>query len=61
MGETALQAELRDATGKGVARKIRAAGRIPAVCYRRNAAAVPISLDPAALDSLIKNARLPLS
>ena len=56
MGEFALQAELRDVTGKGAARKIRAANRIPAICYRRNAASVSISLDPRSLDELIQNA-----
>ena len=56
MGEFALEAELRDDKGKGAARKMRAAGRIPAICYRRNAASVSISLDPHVLDDLIRNA-----
>ena len=46
MGEFALGVELREEHGKGVARKLRAAGRIPAVCYRRNAEPISVSLDP---------------
>ena len=46
MAENALQIQVRDASGKGVARKLRAAGRIPGVVYGRRQAAVPISLDP---------------
>lgn len=56
MGEFALGVELRKEHGKGVARKLRAAGRIPAVCYRRNAEPVPVSLDPKELDLLLRNA-----
>lgn len=56
MGESAIEAELREGTGKGVARKIRAADRIPAICYRRNAKSVSISLDPHTLNNLIRNA-----
>jgi large subunit ribosomal protein L25 len=56
VGEFALGVELRKEHGKGVARKLRAAGRIPAVCYRRNAEPVPVSLDPKELDLLLRNA-----
>jgi len=56
VGEFALGVELRKEQGKGVARKLRAAGRIPAVCYRRNAEPVPVSLDPKELDLLLRNA-----
>jgi large subunit ribosomal protein L25 len=56
VGEFAIEAELRNGTGKGVARKIRAANRIPAICYRRNAESVSISLDPNMLDNLIRSA-----
>jgi len=55
VGEYALGAEIRQGRGKGVARKLRVAGRIPAVCYRRNAEAVPISLDPGELDRLLRS------
>jgi large subunit ribosomal protein L25 len=56
VGEFALGVKLREEHGKGVARKLRAAGRIPAVCYRRNAEPVPVSLDPKELDLLLRSA-----
>lgn len=46
MADNALQIQVRPASGKGVARKLRAAGRIPGVVYGRTQSAVPISLDP---------------
>ncbi|NNK63333.1 MAG: 50S ribosomal protein L25, partial [Gemmatimonadetes bacterium] len=42
-----LKAEKRDATGKGVARKLRAAGRLPAVVYGQGEEALAITLDAA--------------
>ena len=56
MGEFALDVELREGRGKGVARKLRAAGRIPGVCYRRNAEPLAISLDPSELDHVLRKA-----
>ena len=56
MGEFALGVELRKEHGKGVARKLRAAGRIPGICYRRNAEPVPVSLDPRELELLLRTA-----
>jgi len=50
----ALVAETRDATGKGVARKLRATGRIPAVVYGRGAESKAISIDPIALQRLLQ-------
>jgi large subunit ribosomal protein L25 len=50
----ALVAEVRDATGKGVARKLRAAGRIPAVVYGRGTESRAISVDPKALVQLLQ-------
>ncbi len=49
MAENALRIEIRDAVGKGVARKLRAAGRIPGVLYGRTTPALPVSLDPKSL------------
>lgn len=40
-----LPAQKRDGTGKGVARKLRAAGRVPAVLYGRELEPVHLSLD----------------
>jgi large subunit ribosomal protein L25 len=56
VGEFALGVELRDGRGKGGARKLRAAGRIPGICYRRNAESIAVSLDPNELDRLIRKA-----
>lgn len=53
MAENTLNVEVRKATGKGVARKLRAAGRIPGVCYGQSQAQ-PITLDPRALERLIR-------
>jgi len=50
MATVSLQADQRDALGKGAARKIRAAGRIPAVLYRAGQQPVHISLAPNELE-----------
>ena len=44
-----LNAFRRSETGKGIARKLRANGRIPAVCYGGGAEAIPLTVDPAEL------------
>ena len=49
-----LAVEPRSATGKGVARKLRANGRIPAICYSAAAGSTAIALDPKALDRLLR-------
>lgn len=46
---TSLQVEARANTGKGVARKLRAAGKLPAVIYGPDAEPVSVSIDPVAL------------
>jgi large subunit ribosomal protein L25 len=53
VSDTTLTVETREGTGKGVARKLRAAGRIPGNCYGKNTTQ-NISVDPNALDRLIK-------
>ena len=50
-----LKAEKRDATGKGVARKLRAAGRLPAVVYGQGEEALSITLDAAEAYHLFHN------
>jgi large subunit ribosomal protein L25 len=50
-----LVAEARDAIGKGVARRLRTAGRIPAVVYGRGVASKSISIDPSALLRLLQS------
>jgi large subunit ribosomal protein L25 len=54
VADNEISIELREGSGKGAARKLRASGRIPGVCYSRGAASTSISLDPSALDQLIK-------
>jgi large subunit ribosomal protein L25 len=54
VAENALNVETRQGVGKGVARKLRAAGRIPGVCYAKGEPSVPISLDPRALRRLLE-------
>ena len=56
MSENALSAETRDGTGKGVARKLRAKGIIPAVVYGKKRAAQSISVNPEALQKLLRGA-----
>ncbi len=53
MADNALAAEVRTATGKGVARKLRAAGRVPAVMYGRGTDSAVLAIDPKALDEVL--------
>jgi large subunit ribosomal protein L25 len=53
VGDWSLEVELREGTGKGVARKLRAAGRIPGVLYGRGKAPQSVALDPRALERVI--------
>lgn len=53
MADYQLSIDLRTDKGKGVARKLRASGRIPGVFYGGNATPCPIALDPRALDNVI--------
>lgn len=50
-----LGAEKREGTGKGVARKLRQAGKIPAVVYGRDMDAIHISLDAHDADLLFRS------
>jgi large subunit ribosomal protein L25 len=45
MAEQKLTAEARDGTGKGVARKLRASGRVPAVLYGHNQTSLALSVN----------------
>lgn len=49
--------ESRTDSGKGVARKLRAAGRIPAVCYGAGAESVAVTADPDELYKLLTTKR----
>jgi large subunit ribosomal protein L25 len=44
-----VEAEIREGQGKGSARRLRAAGRLPAVVYSRHGSPLSISVDPKAL------------
>ncbi|RIL06681.1 MAG: 50S ribosomal protein L25 [Proteobacteria bacterium] len=54
MSETALVVEAREATGKSAVRKLRAAGRIPAILYGQGKTSVALALDPRALERVLK-------
>jgi large subunit ribosomal protein L25 len=54
VAENVLSAETREGTGKGVARKLRATGVIPAVVYGRKRAAQSITVNPIALQKLLR-------
>ncbi len=54
MGENVLSVERREGSGKGVARKLRAAGRVPGVVYGRGKASQPVSLDPSLLERALR-------
>lgn len=54
MGQNDLVAEIREGKGKGTARKLRAAGRIPAVLYGRGRESRSLTLDPHALERLLR-------
>ncbi len=53
--ETTLKAELREGTGKGVARKLRVAGKLPAVVYGGDEETQHISLDAHDAEYLFHN------
>jgi large subunit ribosomal protein L25 len=50
--EQTMSVELRESTGKGVARKLRAKGKVPGVLYGENEPAQAIELDANEFDSL---------
>ena len=45
--DTKLTAERRSDAGKGVARKLRAAGKVPAVLYGQGLETTPLTVDSA--------------
>lgn len=55
--ETSLSVEPRQDTGKGVARKLRAAGRIPAVIYADGKEARHGAVDPARLQEIFRKSQ----
>ena len=53
MASATLEATTRDSRGKNEARRLRAAGRIPAVVYGGADGAVPLSVDPKVLSRIL--------
>lgn len=51
-GTPTLNATVREGTGKGVARKLRAQGMIPAICYGAGIENISISIDPDEFDKI---------
>ncbi|HYR68594.1 MAG TPA: 50S ribosomal protein L25 [Candidatus Dormibacteraeota bacterium] len=56
MGNLALKSERRSDVGKGVARKLRMTGRIPAVYYGRGEESIPLIVSLKELEELIHSA-----
>ena len=52
---SSIAVEVRESAGKGVARKLRAAGRIPAVLYGQGKDPVALVLEPQVLESLLQS------
>jgi large subunit ribosomal protein L25 len=55
MSEVALKAETRLATGKGVARKLRASGKVPATVYGHGAQPIGVAVDAKELGYLLSH------
>lgn len=53
MAQANLNVDIREQSGKGVARRLRSAGRLPAVVYGKDLKAQPISVDPKELETII--------
>lgn len=53
MQRVELNVELRASSGKGAARKLRVAGKVPAILYGRGAEPVPLSVNQLALDKVV--------
>ena len=53
MAQADLNVEIRENTGKGVARKLRAAGKAPAVVYGKGMKPLSITFEPKALNAAI--------
>ncbi|MED5373459.1 MAG: 50S ribosomal protein L25 [Myxococcota bacterium] len=59
MDATPLQAQSRTDFGKGAARKLRAAGQIPALVYRDGAEPTHVAVDPQALSLIYQRSNNP--
>jgi large subunit ribosomal protein L25 len=54
VSETALVVEVREGSGKGAARKLRAAGRVPAILYGQGKPSLSLAIDPRSLEKVLK-------
>lgn len=54
MAQSVLNVEVRENTGKGVARKLRAAGKIPAVVYGRGMDPCPVTVSPKDIEKAVE-------
>lgn len=61
METLSLNATLRPTSGKGGARKVRAAGQLPAVVYRAGETSTAVVVDPHALELAFKKSKNPNS
>ncbi|MEM9861619.1 MAG: 50S ribosomal protein L25 [Myxococcota bacterium] len=57
METTTLQAEVRSESGKGPARRLRAAGKLPAVIYGPGLGPIPLTVDPVQLRRTLEGPR----
>ncbi len=57
METTKLEAEVRSESGKGPARRLRAAGKLPAVIYGPGVDPTALAVDPAALEKALRGER----
>lgn len=55
MSQAELNVTLREGTGKGVARKLRAEGQVPAVVYGKGMEPCAIAFEPKALEAAVGN------
>ncbi len=53
MAQVVLEVEARENAGKGFARRLRAAGKVPAVVYGKGMEATMVSVDPKALQKAV--------
>jgi large subunit ribosomal protein L25 len=55
MAQVALASKFRKGTGKGVARKLRAAGQVPGILYGPSMEPIPLQLDEKEVQVLVKS------
>jgi large subunit ribosomal protein L25 len=61
VAENTLAVESREGTGKGIARRLRVAGRIPAVVYGHGKESVPLTLDATVLETMLRKSHAGLN